>query len=187
LHGGYWSILIAIIPLTIIIVYVTGNKRLYRGFQPMGLDKFLGIYRKKYQQANIQGTALFFAKDVHRIPPYIVRTMFTNGILYSDNIIVSITQKDEPYGVNYFFADTLAPGLRVFEIHFGYMELISIEEILKDAGVNEIVIFYGTEDIDTKNIIWKTYSLIKKVSPDIVHFYKIPSDKLCGVITRVAM
>lgn len=188
-HGGYFSLFIASLPLSLIIIYTMGNKRLYKFFQPMGLEKFLDKYIQKHTTCSlIDGTALFFAKDIRRIPPYICRTMFQNGILYKDNIIVSLNQKEAPYGVQAFFHDTLlAPGLRVFEIQFGYMEIINIETILKKAGIHEIAIFYGSEDINTTHIIWKIYAIIKKLSPDLVHFYKIPANKLNGVISRVDM
>lgn len=189
LHGGYWSLIIAIIPLSMILIYISGNKRLYKSFQPMGIDKFLEKYNEQYEnRCVIPGTALYFAKDIRRVPPYIIRTMFTNGIIYSENIIVSLNQKDEPYGVTSFFREPhLANGLKIFEIQFGYMEMINIEQILKEAGVDEIVIFYGSEDINTSNFMWKIYATIKRISPNIVQFYKLPADKLYGVITRVEM
>ena len=40
-HGGYWSIIIAAIPLTMILVYLEGQKKLYRELRPLPLDVFL--------------------------------------------------------------------------------------------------------------------------------------------------
>jgi len=188
IHGGYISLMIASLPFIIILIYTNGNKRLFRGFQPMGLEKFLEKFTEMYgNHSKIPGTALYFAKDVRRIPPYVVRTMFTTGIIYTDNIIVSLNQKEEPYGLRAIFREDLTDGLRLFEIEFGYMEIINIEEILTKSGIDELVIFYGAEDIDTRHFIWKIFAMIKKLSPDLVHFYKIPANKLYGVITRVEM
>ena len=90
----------------------------------------------------IKGTALFFARTEH-IFPYIVNTMFKNNIIYEDNIIVSLIKTENPYGVSGSFKGDLAVGLRVFEIYMGYMEVIDVEALLKENGIEEKTIFYG--------------------------------------------
>lgn len=187
-HGGYWSIILALIPLSIIVIYTSGQKNLYRALKPMDLNIFLEKYNQAYKtMSRIKGSALFFARDAKSIPPYIVNTMFTNDIMYEDNVFVSIIRRDDPFGVIGYFKENLADGLRVFEIQTGYMEIVDVEEILKEAGIDEKAIFYGLEDIATRNFIWKMFSMIKGVTPSFVQFYKLPSHKLHGVITRVEM
>jgi KUP system potassium uptake protein len=100
---------------------------------------------------------------------------------------VSIVRREDPFGVTGFFKEDLAPGLRSFEIQMGYMELPEVEEILREAGIHEKTIFYGVEDITATNICWQTFSLIKKLTPNIVQFFKLPANKLHGVVTRVEM
>ncbi len=187
-HGGYWSILIAMIPLSIIIIYTKGQRKLYKSMRPLKLDTFLLSYKQLYEKLpKIKGSGLFFAKDEKYIAPYIVHTMFKNNIIYEDNIIVSIVRLDEPFGLNYFFKEDLAKGLRVFEIRIGYMEVPDVAGILKTAGIKPKVIFYGHDEIASSNIIWKIFSFIKKVTPTYMQFYKLPHNKLHGVITRVEM
>jgi KUP system potassium uptake protein len=186
--GGYWSIILAFIPFSIITIYTSGQKRLYSALKPRELDVFLEEYNNLYKNMNkIKGTALFFAREIQKIPPYIAHTMFKNNIIYEDNIIVSIIKLDNPFGVTSSFKDTLADGLRVFEIRMGYMEVIDVEKILKESGIDEKTIFYGLEDIVTDNVVWKIYSTIKKLTPAFVQFYKLPSHKLHGVLTRIEM
>jgi KUP system potassium uptake protein len=187
-HGGYWSIIIALIPLSTILIYISGQKKLYRSLQAMDQTQFVEKYRLIYRSVSkIKGTALFFLKDKEKIPPYIIRTMFNNNIIYEDNILISFVRSDEPFGVTGNFMDEIAPGLRTFEIYQGYMEVIDVEEILREAGVDEKAIFYGLEDIITRNPLWKIFSIIKRLSPAFVQFYKLPPNKLHGVITRVEM
>ncbi len=187
-HGGYWSVIIAAIPFLIIMLYRRGQRKLYNALQPLPLDVFLISYNQIYRQANkISGTALYFAKDAREIPPYIIHTMFKNNIIYEDNIIVSIVKRDDPFGVTGYFKGDLAPGLRSFEIQMGYMEVPDVEEILREAGIQEKTIFYGVEDILPSNIIWQIFSLIKRLTPNIVQFYKLPYNKLHGVVTRIEM
>ena len=185
-HGGYWSIIIAVIPFSIIMLYRVGQRRLYYALQPLPLDVFLLSYNQLYKNlSKIKGTALYFAKDAREMPPYIVHTMFKNNIIYEDNIIVSIVKREDPFGVTGFFKEDLAPGLRSFEIQTGYMEVPDVEEILREAGIQEKTIFYGVEDILPSNIIWQIFSTIKRMTPNIVQFYKLPYNKLHGVVTRV--
>jgi KUP system potassium uptake protein len=187
-YGGYWSIILALIPFTIIMVYTSGQKKLYSALKPMDLDVFLGEYNKLYSSINkIKGTALFFARDITRIPPYIANTMFDNNIVYEDNIIVSMVKLEAPFGVASSFKEKLAEGLRIFEIRMGYMEVVDVEKLLKESGIDEKTIFYGLEDIVTENIIWKFYSTIKKLTPPFVQFYKLPPHKLHGVLSRIEM
>jgi KUP system potassium uptake protein len=187
-HGGYWSLIIAAIPLAIILIYTGGQRKLYRSIRPLGLDVFLHSYNEVYETLNkIKGTALFFARDMKKVPAYIVHTMFMNNIIYEDNIIVSITTVDKPFGVRSFFKEDLAPGLRAFEIQMGYMELVDIEQLLKGAGINEKSIFYGLEEITTRNIFWKIFSMIKRLAPPFVQFQDLPPNKLHGVVTRIEL
>jgi len=187
-HGGYWSLIIAAVPFSMNLLYTYGQRRLYRSLRPLPLDVFLISYNQIYRSVNkINGTALYFAKDAKEIPPYIVHTMFKNHIVYEDNVIVSIVKRSDPFGVAGVFMADLAPGLRSFEIQIGYMEVVDVEDILHEANIREKTIFYGVEDIIAGNIIWKVFAFIKKLTPNIVQFYKLPANKLHGVVTRIEM
>ncbi len=187
-HGGYWSLVIAMFPFVVILVYTKGGRKLYRSLKPLALDSFLIDYNKKFAgSSKINGTGLYFIRDINAIPPYIAKTMFINNIIYEENILISITITDEPYGVSWSFRDDLAEGLRSFDIKMGYMDSPDIEKILSTADIQENVIFYGVEDLMTNNPVWKFYSLIRKVTPSFVQFYKLPADKLHGVVTRIRL
>jgi KUP system potassium uptake protein len=187
-HGAYWSLLIAAIPFSIILVYTGGQRKLYRSIRPLRLEVFLPSYLELYNSLNkIKGVALFFARDTRRIPAYIVHTMFNNNIIYEQNIIVTIKTTERPFGVKAYFAQDLAPGLRSFVIEMGYMEILDIERVLREAGIEEKAIFYGQEEITSRNIIWKFFYLLKRLSPPFIQFYQLPANKLHGVITRVEM
>ncbi|MDH4227967.1 MAG: hypothetical protein OEV59_09525, partial [Deltaproteobacteria bacterium] len=59
--------------------------------------------------------------------------------------------------------------------------------ILEKHNIKPKVMFYGIEDIATKNIFWRMFSLLRKVSPNFVQFYNLPASKLHGITTRVEM
>jgi KUP system potassium uptake protein len=81
----------------------------------------------------------------------------------------------------------ITKGLSIFEIYLGYMEIVDIAGILREAGIEEKTIFYGMEDIVTTNAIWRIFAGIKRLSPSVVQFYRLPADKIHGVVTRVEM
>ena len=186
--GGYWSLIIAFIPFCIILIFVNGQKKLAAMLSPVPLDNFLARFNETYGAANrISGTALFFARDFRDIPQYIPRIMFSNRIMYDDNIIVSVIRTEQPFGITWGVTREVTKGFSIFEIYAGYMEIVDIGSILKEAEIDEVTIFYGMEDIVTTHIVWRIFAAIKRLSPSLVQFYKLPSEKIHGVVTRVEM
>jgi KUP system potassium uptake protein len=186
--GGYCSIILAGIPLTIILIYTLGQKRLFFKLNPYPLKEFLMYYNDAYAKLNkIKGSCIFMIKDVNHIPPYIVHTILKNEIIYEDNILLSINRTENPWEVGWRFKREVAPGLRYFEITLGYMEIAYIEAILRSANIKEKAIFYGLEEISAHRMPWKIFAFIKKLAPSYVYFYKFPPSKLHGVVTRVRM
>jgi len=187
-YGGYWSLILAAVPFGVIMIYTKGQRKLYQAINPMDHDEFFRKYATAYVQLRkIPGTAIFFARDLNKIPTYITHTIFHNDILYEDNVVVSINILERPFGLEWKFGDEMAPGLRVFHIDYGYMQMIDLKKILRDAGIEEKAIFYGMEEIVTDNIIWKIFYAIKRLSPSFVLFYKLPPERIHGVVTRVEL
>ena len=169
-------------------IYVSGQQKLATALSPVPLDEFLSQFGNVYPAANrIPGTALFFARDFRLLPQYIPRIMFNNRIIYDDNIIVSIIRTDQPFGVTWGVTRELAPGFSIFEIYLGYMEIVDLASILKEAEIDELTIFYGMEDIVTTHLVWRIFAAIRRLAPSLVQFYKLPSDKIHGVVTRVEL
>jgi KUP system potassium uptake protein len=187
-HGGYWSIILASIPFITILIWTWGQRALYRALKPLDLETFLLSYEQIYaQEKNISGTALYFIKETSVIPPYLVHNVIRSNIIYERNVLVCIARTDEPFGVKYKLTQGIGSGLDAFEIRAGYMEMIDIEKLLQKNEIQGKVIFYGIEDIVTNNPVWRIFSVIKKLTPNFVQFYKLPSSKLQGNVTRVEM
>ncbi len=187
-EGGYWSLILASIPFAVILIYVNGQQKLAAALRPLPLEEFLTRFNKEYTALNrISGTALFFARDFRSLPQYIPRIMFNNRIIYEDNIMVSIIRTDQPFGVTWGVTRDVTKGFSIFEIYLGYMEIVDIQKILREAEIDELTIFYGMEDIVTTHLVWRIFAAIKRLSPSLVQFYKLPSDKIHGVVTRVEL
>lgn len=185
--GAYWSIIIATIPLCLIILYIEGQSAMYKSISLMDKDTFLAEYEKLYQDVNkIEGKALFFARGIEKVAPYIVQTMFINNIIYKENIFIQINKTNEAFGLHYDLAN-VSKGLNVLTIDVGYMEIFKLERVLKALDIEERAIFYGVEDIETNNFFWHIFAIIKKVTPTFVSFYKLPVNKIHGVITQIKM
>lgn len=187
-YGGYWSLIIALIPFGLIVIYTSGKRRLRSARTPILIKDFLEQYHQfTATSAKLKGSALFFMSDFRKVPSYVVQTMFKNNIVYEDNIFVSVITRDNPFGITGFFKESLAPGIRVFEIQQGYMEVFDMDQVLKSAGIDAQVIFYGLDEIVTKNVLWRAYAIIERLTPTFVQFYKLPPQKLHGVVTLVEM
>lgn len=185
-EGGYWSLLLASFPFAVILLYTQGQKRLYQSLKILSREEFVHKFSRFYAaNPKIQGTALFFIRDPYSFPPYVIETIFFHGILYEENIFVSLIRKNEPYGITTSFLEEICPGAKVFEIAYGYMEYLRVEDILREQGIDERVIFYGLEDIETRHPVWKLYAFIKQLSPHFVKFLELPPTKLHGVLTRI--
>ena len=185
-HGAYWSIILASIPLATILLWTKGQRALYQALMPLDRETFLTSYNQIYARVRIPGTGLFFAREVPAVAPYVVHCMIRSNIVYERNVFASIVRTDEPFGV-FSCLGEIAPGLESFEIHAGYMEVLDIEQILRENGIREKVIFYGIEDIATENPAWRIFAILKKLTPSFVQFNNLPASKLQGVVTRVEM
>ncbi len=185
-HGGFWSVIIALIPFLIIRLWSKGNERMRGNFRSLPIDTFLESYNQLYSLGNnIKGSALFFTRTLNEIPPYMVHVIIRGNIIYENNIMVSIQTSDVPYGKSFNKNENIAPGLSGIEIKTGYMEIINLQKIFKELNFSEKVIFYGVEDIITTNPLLKLFSLLKKVTPPFVRFHDLPYNKLHGVVTRL--
>lgn len=186
--GGYYSFLIAMVPLSIILIYTGGQNRKRKALCPVSREEFLREYHAlNPANAKLKGTAMFFVRDADTVPSYVMQTMFKNNIVYEDTIFVHMVTRDKPFGVTGFFKEGLVPGVRVFEVHQGYMEVLNIEHVLRAADIDPRVIFFGMHEIITKNPFWKIYGIIDRLAPSFAQFYQLPPQKLHGVVTLVEM
>ncbi len=184
-YGGYWSIIIASIPLLVIYIWHNGKKAVRRVLRDLDLDTFLTSYEQIYDMnRNIQGTALYLVQNIDRVPAYITHCIIKENIVYEKNIFISIKILDTPYGVTHRKIDKLGTGLSAIEINVGYMEYLILSDILKEENISEKVIFYGDEEILTDKIQYRIFSIMKRISPRFVKFYDFPYNRLHGVVTR---
>jgi len=185
-HGGYWSLVIAAIPLFVTLVWMKGQKKIYKSFRSLPLDTFKIAYEQIYNRGNnIEGTAIFFSRTNYEIPPYVAHCIISSNIVYEKNVLVSIKRSDSPYGIESQYTENLANGLHGLSISIGYLEIVDLPSIIKKHQINEKVIFYGVEDIVTSSFLLKLYSFFKKMTPNFVQFYKLPYRKIHGVVTRI--
>ena len=187
-HGGYWSLVIAMIPLAVILIYTQGQKAVYQRMVPMDRESFIKEFTKERREGHtIKGTGIFFLRSLDSVSPYICKTMFDNGIIYERNIMLSISRTYEPLGVECRFEDSSVEGIQIFTVTAGYMEVVDVDAILGEAGIKSRAIFYGVEDILTRSPLWKIYAVIKKLAPPFVQFYKLPLQSVHGVISRIVL
>lgn len=188
LNGGYFALLMASVPFLIIMIYTRGQKKLHDIYKMTDINIFLEEYKHRYEYyAKLKGTSLFFASLSDKVSPYIIKTMFENNIIYERNVFVSIERTEKPYEMHSVFKREMAPGLNQLIISAGYNEFVDVEAILREYDIEGNVIFYGFEEIVSSNVFWKVFAMIKKLSPSFVRFYKLPAEKVHGVMVRIRM
>ena len=189
--GGYWSLIIAAIPLGIILVWSSGEAQLLRLRPAISIPEFLPRYIEQYSQPRLPGTAIFSLLGASgEVPTYVLACMFQHGIVYEHNVFASVIIRDEPYGFTVSPLRPLAPGLYLFEIHIGYMELKrDLKQGFVDAGIDPRVIFYGVPLIESKGLRWLPYAILKRLTFNNRSHFKIslPAMKTHGVNYRVDM
>ena len=186
-HGGYWSLILAAFPFFLILLWTKGQSILYRNLRSLDLETFLVGYGQIYnKRKNIPGSALFFVGNPSKVSPYIIHCIVRSRIIYTRNIFLAIRRTEDPHGIETKL-NKIAPGLESFEVIAGYKEVIDIEMQLKKSRIEYNVIFYGVEEIHTENLIWRLFSIVKKITPSFVQYYKIPATKLHGIVSRIEM
>jgi len=188
--GGYWSLIITSIPLSILAVWSIGEAALLRKKQLVSVPEFLPGYIAQYSGQRLPGTAVFSTFDEKRVPPYILACMLQHGIVYDQNVFVSVTIQDEPYGFSTTPMRKLAEGLHQFELNIGYMELKrDLKQGIYDAGIDPRAVFYGMDRIAPKRSRWFPYAMLKRLTPIYTSHFNItlPGAKTHGVIYRVDM
>lgn len=184
--GGYWSIIIASITFGVIILWITGMKRLRKFLKSVDLETFKESFNQIYETGNyVSGEALFFTKNVNMVSPYILHCMFRTGIMYEKNVLVSVENTDQPYGITLERYEEVSKGLFLATIYYGYMEVPDLPKLFKQWGFNEKAIFYGAEEIKTEKLFLKSFILLKKIAPNWISYFDFPYNKLHGVVTRI--
>ncbi len=189
--GGYWSLIIAVIPLAIVFVWSSGEEELLRLRPVVPMAEFLPRYIEQYSRPRLPGTAMFSLLGARGgVPSYVVACMFQHGIVYDQNIFAAVTVQDDPYGFTVMPLRPLAPGLDLFEIHIGYMELKrDLKQGIVDAGIDPRVVFYGVPLIEAKRLRWLPYAMLKRLTfNNRLHFkITVPAVRTHGINYRVDM
>lgn len=152
----------------------------------MDLSKFIKNFSKIYStRYKIKGCTVFLVRNPERVPPYIVETVIKHGIVYEDNIFLSLEKVDKPFGIESSFAKDLCKGIRYAVIKYGYQEIVNVEKELRNLDINERLVFYRVDNVYSENLIWKLFGLIKKFFSNFTEFYKLPPKKVYEVVVRI--
>jgi len=183
--GGYWSLIIAFLITLTIRIWVKGSDTLRKKFRSLDLDTFITSFEQIYSSESIlKGEAVYFARVLDKVPPYVVHVTLRSGIIYEKNILFAVESADVPYGITFSEMKEYTKGLYGLSVSVGYLQIPNLPELFKRQGISEKVIFYGVDDIKTNKLFYKIYAFIKKVTPSFASFYNLPYNKLHGVVTR---
>lgn len=63
--------------------------------------------------------------------------------------------------------------------------MVNVDKELRKLKINERVIFYGVDNVYSDSVVWKIFGLIKRVFSNFADFYKLPPQKVHGVVVRI--
>lgn len=183
--GGYWSLIIAALITILIQIWIQGSDQLRKIFRSLDLDIFITSFEQLYStEPALKGEAIYFARILDKVPPYVVHCTLRSGIIYEKNILFAVETADVPYGINFSEFKEYTKGLYGLSVTLGYLEVPDLLKLFRLQGISEKVIFYGVDDIKTGKFFYKMYAFIKKITPSFASFYNLPYNKLHGVVTR---
>ena len=183
--GGYWSLIIAFLVTMLIQIWIKGSEALRKRFRSLELDVFVTSFEQIYSnEPFLKGEAIFFARVLDKVPPYVVHCTLRSGIVYEKNILFAVKTADVPYGTSFSQMEEFTKGLYGLSVSVGYMQIPDLPKLFKQIGISEKVIFYGVDDIKTNKFFYRIYAFIKKITPSFASFYNFPYNKLHGVVTR---
>lgn len=187
--GGYWSLLIASVPLVLLTIWSIGEARLAQLKPVVSLDEFLPEYAQRHLQPRLPGTAVYSFVGQQGVPPYVRTIMFQHGIMYDRNIFFSVVVLDKPYGFRVPPLRRLADKLYLASVEVGYMELKRDLKLTIENMGSPRVIFYGIDRVDAKRPRWVPYAVFKRLTLNYTsHFHvSLPPALTHGVIHRVDM
>jgi len=90
-HGAYWSLILAAIPFTTIVIWTRGQSLLFKSLRPLDLETFLMSYEQVYAKGRlIEGTAVFLRVPGKSFPP-MYPTACSAVILFMKRIFSSVS------------------------------------------------------------------------------------------------
>jgi KUP system potassium uptake protein len=186
--GGYWSLIIASVPFSVLTFWSAGEALLAKGIRSVPLSDFIPRYIERYKGPRIEGTAIFAVADNRSVNSYVLHSMLDHGIIYERNILLSVVIRSEPRGLEITDLVPLAEGLDQCEIRVGYMDAkVDLKQGVYGAGLNPRVIFYGMDRIVPRSRRWIPYSLLKRISPIYTSPFNVtlPGSKTQGVVQLI--
>ena len=133
--GGYWSLIIAFLITLIIRIWIKGSETLRKKFRSLDLDIFITSFEQLYSsQSILKGEAVYFARVLDKVPPYVVHVTLRSGIIYEKNILFAVETADVPFGISFSEMKEYTKGLYGLSVSVGYLQIPDLLKLFKSTG-----------------------------------------------------
>ncbi len=204
MHGGWFPLVAGAGIFLVMITWKDGRTLLRKSLPPgMPLDDFIasisiaGTLDEQNKLHRSQGTAVFLAGNPNGTPNALVKNIKHNQILHRQNILLTIvtdsTRPHVPAAERVEVSDRTEGFFRVIA-SFGFMETPHIDEVIRAAGTQGLVIhrdrttfFVGKERIvvtDKPGMApWREhlFAFLSKHSENAADFFHLPPDRVYEV------
>jgi KUP system potassium uptake protein len=202
-EGAWYTIAIAVITMYIMRVWQKGNSALkhQRTDSSRNIHKFLEKQLTKYQ-TRIPGCAVFFTRDINKVPGTLAVNLKHNKYLHEKILFVSIITKDTArvHNSKRFEYQQIFPNIYLITANFGFYEMPDLDKVIAWAEEQNILkpkeeiscfLSQGLPVIDNGHYLnkfsEKLYIFMSKNALPAYEFFKIDSSKLIelGVMYKV--
>jgi len=133
--GGYWSLIIAFLITLTIRIWVKGSDTLRKKFRSLDLDIFITSFEQIYSSESIlKGEAVYFARVLDKVPPYVVHCILRSGIIYEKNILFAVENSRCSLRNQFSEMKEYTKGLYGLSVSVGYLQIPNLSELFKRQG-----------------------------------------------------
>jgi KUP system potassium uptake protein len=145
-HGGWVPLLVALLVFVVMSTWKRGRSivsaRLREGTLP--LDLFLQDLERR-QLPRVPGTAVFMSSDVSGAPPVLLHHLKHNKVLHQRVLLMTILTSEIPFvaEADRVELDDLGQGFHVVRVHYGFMEIPVMQEIVALLAAKQLELKTG--------------------------------------------
>jgi KUP system potassium uptake protein len=202
--GGYVPLLLAAFAYSIMLIWHRGAKavaaRLHEAVVP------IAAFTKNIEQrriARVAGTAVFFTRTKHDVPPVLVWLVERNRALHERVFVLSVATESIPWiqEDSRLTVTEIAPQFWRAAVRYGFMERPDIPGLLGRAHANgcgidiaDVTYYVGHESIVSKNgdkglphWIEALYAVMQRNSAHVSDYFQLPSESLVEIGRQVSI
>jgi KUP system potassium uptake protein len=199
-HGGWFPLILGTVLFLLLVTWKRGRELVLMRMRSssMPTDIFFRDYCENFPK--VPGTAIYLFNLSEGIPNALMLNLRHNKVLHERNIFLHVSIEEKSYvdAENRVRIVNLGHDFYRFTIRYGFMDEVNVPEVLAqenihglDMEMSDISYFIGRETIVPTDLpgmaIWREhlFALMTRNAASIVDYYKLPSQKVIELGSRI--